>query len=198
MIRLLILAMLLPAHTLAAGIPEAQKSSFHSFYRATFPDDHAAQPVFSATGAHVDSTPRRGLRTLCRMTRTRFGFDKEWSVAPQRTEFVWLQKGACSPSASAATLLNRMPDTELISVLEQHPKVLARARLLMAGNSACASARSFNFGLASIGVGTTGKETEEMVELGYASDHKTAVKIWIRRSGAEYDAWNVACPAPVK
>ncbi|MDO8439141.1 MAG: hypothetical protein Q7S67_02745, partial [Telluria sp.] len=141
---------------------------------------------------------RRGLRTLCRMTRTSFSFDKVWSVLPQRTEFVWLQKGACRPSASAATLQNRMPDTELVSVLEQHPKVLARARLLMAGNSACASARSFNFGLASIGVGTSGKETEEMVELGYVSDRRTTARIWIRRSGAEYDAWNVACPAAVK
>jgi len=187
--------MLLPAAALAADVPEAQKSSFHAFYRATFPDDHAAQPVFTASGAHVDAMPRRGLRTLCRMTRIRFSYDKEWSVVPQRTEFVWLQKGVCRPSASAATLLNRMPDTELISVLEQHPKVLTRARLLMAGNSACAGARSFNFGLASIGVGTSGKESEEMVELGYASDHRTAVKIWIRRSGAEYDAWNVACPA---
>lgn len=190
--------MLLPAHALAVGVPEAQKSSFHAFYRATFPDDHAAQPVFSAAGAHVDSTPRRGLRTLCRMTRIGFGFDKQWSVLPQQTEFVWLQKGACRAPASAVTLQTRMPDTELISVLEQHPKVLARARLLMAGNSACASARSFNFGLASIGVGRSGKETEEMVELGYVSDRRTAVKIWIRRSGAEYDAWNVACPAPVK
>ena len=195
MIRLLILAMMLPAHALAAGVAEAQKSSFHSFYRATFPDDHAAQPVFSAAGAHVDSTPRRGLRTLCRMTRTRFSFDKQWSVMPQRTEFVWLQKGACSAPARAPVLLGRMPDTELISVLEQPPTVLARARLLMAGNSACARARSFNFALASIGVGTSGKEAEEMVALGYASDRSSAVTIWIRRSGAEYDAWNVACPA---
>ncbi len=192
------LTMLLPAQTLAVELPDAHKSSFHAFYRATFPDDHAAQPVFSATGAHIDSAPRRGLRTLCRMTRTRFVFDKAWSVVPQRTDFAWLQKGACSPSASAATLLVRMPDTELISVLEQHPKVLTRARLLMAGNSACASQRSLNFALASIGVGTTGKEAEEMVELGYVSDRRTALKIWIRRSGAEYDAWNVACPAAGK
>ncbi len=56
MIRLFALAMLLPAAALAADVPEAQKSSFHAFYRATFPDDHAAQPVFTASGAHVDAS----------------------------------------------------------------------------------------------------------------------------------------------
>jgi hypothetical protein len=189
----LLLGLLLPAHALAADMPDAHKSSFHAFYRASFPDDHAAQPVFSATGAHVDAAPRRGLRQLCRMTRTRFALDQQWSVLPQKSDFVWLQQGACTPSASAATLLVRMPDTELILILDQHRKALARARLLMAGNSACAGARSYKYALVSVGVGSRGSEAEEMVELGFASDHRTLASVWIRRSGAEYDAWNVAC-----
>lgn len=185
---------------------EAELRSFHAYYQKRFPDDHGAQPAFAITraspgapwqvAASVSLAPKRGLKLLCRMRRIDFGYaaeKNEWSAAPAR-QFVWLDKAAgCALPARPVELLQRMPDTELVGLLAQQGRLLERARLLLAGNTACAGQRSYRFDLHAIDVGASGEGSEEMVALLYRSERNTTATIWARRTGAEYDAWNASC-----
>ncbi len=187
---------------------QAELSSFHAFYQKEFPDDHSAQPVFAIVrdkgslawtiGATVTRQPRRGLKRLCRMSRIAFAYAepaRRWSAAAPR-QLVWLEAGTtCKAPPQPAELMQRMPDSELVPILEQQSMLLKRARLLLAGNTACAVQRSYPFTLAAIDVGMAGSSGEEMVGLLYRSDRNTQATVWVRRSGPDYDAWNVTCPA---
>ncbi len=143
----------------------------------------AALPLAGAQGLTLDQTnARRTLGALCRL-QTLEG------------HYAWLGRPNCQAPASAVRIEQRLPDTELISALEQHGKVLLQARLLFAGNTSCASQRAFRFTLASMGVSAAGRQSEEMVEWGFESDRKTTAKVWARKNGAGYDVWYVACAA---
>lgn len=134
----------------------------------------------SASPAASELPAARTLGPLCR-------------IETDTVRLAWLTRSDCKAPASQVRILNRLPDTELISALQQHQKVLEQARLVFAGNSSCASQRAFNFVLTSIGVSAAGRQFEEMVEWGYTSDRKTSAKVWARKSGAGYDVWFVAC-----
>ncbi len=188
----------------------AEQAAFHAYYQARYPDDHAAQPRFVVTraaagapwrvGAVVDARARRGARNLCRMRRIEFVFDKAWRALEPERQLVWLQAGACAAPAPAqlahlVELVQRMPDADVIALLASQARMLPRARLIMAGNSSCASARSFAFSLAALDVAPLPGTAEEMATLVYRSDRGTSVRVWLRKSGAELDAWNVSCAA---
>lgn len=185
--------------------PTAQESAaFNRFYQERFGAAQAAPPVkaerASAKGpwtlsAQADGPPRRALGALCRMERYDFSFDKTWRAAPPR-QLAWLDAKGCKAGAAAAELVQRMPDTDVIALLQRAtPKLLEHARLVMAGNSACAVARSYPFALAAIDVGSPGAATEQMAALVYRSDRDTSVHVWMRRSGTGLDLWTVSCPA---
>lgn len=143
----------------------------------------AALPQLGVLAQVVDqASARRTLGALCR-------------AQAGQVQTAWLGRPNCQAPARPVRLEQRLPDTELIVALEQHAKVLAQARLLFAGNTSCASQRSFNFALVSLGVSAAGKQSEEMVQWVFESDHKTAARVWARKNGASYDVWYVACEA---
>ena len=183
---------------------EAERASFYRHFQKQFPDAQGVQPQFAISraaaadawtvAASVDSVPVRGLKTLCRMTRSQFAFNGEWSMPAAPRQHVWLEKGACRVPPLPVALGQRMADSELVLMLEQQAKLLQSARLLFAGHTQCASQRSYNFRLAGIEVGTAGSSPEEMVGLVFQSDRNSQARVWVRRTGLEYDAWNVSCP----
>jgi hypothetical protein len=196
---------IIPVQTRAPS--EAEVKSFHAYYQKRYPDNHSAQPAFAVTradlgapwqvAATVSMAPRRGLKLLCRMQRVDFTYapaSGQWSAAGEVRQFVWLDRASgCAIPARPVELLQRMPDTELAGVLAQQARLLDKARLLLAGNTACARHRSLPFDLHAIDVGATGSSSEEMVALTYRSGRDADATIWARRSGADYDAWNASC-----
>lgn len=188
--------------------PTAQETaSFQAFYQKQYPGAPAVQPVFAITRpnakapwtvrASVDGPAKRGLRTLCRMERTDFSFEKRWNAGARPRQFVWRQQGACRAGAQAVELLHRMPDADVLPLLEHQPAVLPKARLIMAGNSNCAALRSLPFAFAAIDVGPAGSGAEEMAGLVYRGSFDSQVTVWVRKSATGLDNWNVSCP-PLK
>jgi len=183
---------------------DAELASFQAHYQQQFPRRPPAKPVFSITReaaksawtltATVDSPPTRGLRALCRMTRTDFRYAGQWRASDKARPYAWLEHRGCTATARAVEMVQQMPDTEAAGLLEHHLALLQSARILLAGNTACASQRSFKFTLAQIEVGTAGPSAEVLAGLVFKSDHNTVAKVWARRSGADYNAWNVSCP----
>jgi hypothetical protein len=185
-----------------AQVTEAERKSFFDFYQKKFPADHGQQPVFSrpAQGAgealllaHVDSPPKRGLRALCRMERRVFENKGGWSVDERRRQFVWLDAKGCSTPAHPVELQYPMPDADVAGLLEHEREVLKSARLLFGGNSQCARHRALNFTLMRIEIGSSGSSPEVLAGLAFGSDRDTSATVWVRRSGLDYNAWNVNC-----
>lgn len=145
--------------------------------------------------AELDLPPQRGLRNLCRITSPTFAFDGQWRETG-RAQRVWLNRASCAARGAQVRLDVPVPDSEVILALERHQPLLARARLIMAGNSQCAFERSSRFYLTSIGLGTTRSGNENMLALGFTSDRHVALSLLARRSGADFDAWEVACTRP--
>lgn len=183
---------------------DAELASFHAHYRQQFPSTPPAKPVFSITResakgawmmtATLDSTPTRGLRALCRMNRTDFRYTGKWSAGDKPRPYAWLEHRGCTATARAVEMAQQLPDTEVAALLEQHLALLQSARILLGGNTACASQRSYKFALAQITVGSAGPSPEVLAGLVFKSDHATLATVWARRNGAGYNAWNVSCP----
>ena len=131
---------------------------------------------------HAGAEPRRGARTLCIDAR-------------DGVQHAWLQTGACTDTARAIPVRNRLPESDIIELLEQQAKLLAGARLLFAGNTECARLRARPFRLAAIDVGAAVPGGETMAGMVFAGEHGAAT-VWARRSGIEYAAWNVSCQRP--
>lgn len=213
--RLLALLLLCSATMLAqaqtpARVPSGpERQSFHD-YQARLPaPPKGARLVFESVPAadgrgdllqaSVEAPPHRGRGALCRTERVSHvlqGSGKQARWQPAGTQYyAWLDRGACRAVAEPVRMLQRVPDTELEGVLLYQKPLLARARLLMAGNTACAPARSYPFVLAAVDVGASRAGAEEQYALVFRSDRNTFLRIWLRKSGAQYDAWNVTCPA---
>ena len=148
--------------------------------------------------ATTEAPPHRGQGALCRTHRTSFvlkgaGKQARWEESGL-AYYAWLDRGACRPVAEPVRLLQRVPDAELEGVLLYQKPLLARARLLMAGNTECAPLRALNFSLAAVDVGASRPQAQEQYALVFRSDRDSYARIWLRRSGQQYDAWTVTCP----
>lgn len=182
---------------------EAELKSFNEFYQQQQPAPLPAKPVFTISrpdpkakwtlAASVDTPPQRGLRLLCRMTRSEFSYAGRW-MAGATLQMAWLQRGACSVPAQAVELKHQMPDTELIALMEHQASLLQSARIMLGGNTTCASQRSYRYALTAIDIGKAGPSPELLAGLVFTSDHNTQATVWARRSGPDYSAWNVSCP----
>ena len=135
--------------------------------------------LLALAAASASADPRRGARTLC--------ID---AVAGQQV--AWLQAGACTEAARAVPVRTRLPESDIVELLEQQATLLAGARLLFAGNTECARVRARAFKLAAIDVGAAVPGGETMAGLVFTGEHGAAI-VWARRSGIEYTAWNVFC-----
>ena len=126
--------------------------------------------------------PRRGARTLC--------IDERAGM-----QVAWLQAASCSNAARAVPVRSRLPESDIVELLEQQAALLAGARLLFAGNTECARLRARPFQLAAVDVGAAVPGGETMAGLVFTGQHGTAT-VWARRSGRDYTAWNVSCQRP--
>ena len=192
----------------AVAVDAAQRASLLAFYAQQYPGEAAARTVFESVPVvggrgrevvgSVEAPPYRGHGALCRTQRTKFvlqgdGKQARWQEAGMEY-FAWLDRGTCRPVAELVRMLQRIPDTELEGVLLYQKSLLERARLLMAGNTACAPLRARTFSLAAVDVGAAAPRAEERYALVFKSDRDSYARIWLRKSGAQYDAWNVTCP----
>lgn len=167
-----------------------------SLLALAFPIVAAAEtpvPADTQRQAFVETPPRRGLRTLCRMSGAEAERGARRNGEGRARHFVWLDAARCSAPARAVELLQQMPDSDVVGLLENQGRLLASARLLFAGNTSCARQRSFNYSLSQIDMGAVGSSSEVMAALVYKSDRNTMAKVWVKRSGLEYTAWNVSC-----
>jgi hypothetical protein len=191
--------------------PGAQeRASFEAFYRARFNDVPLSEPSFKVTrpsgggpwsvSATLDSPVQRGVAPLCRMSRSKFLYEPRaaaklrWSVGTQQS-FAWLSKGACVVPDRLFEVLQAVPDTALIALLEQHGVMLLKARLLFSGNSSCAPVRALRFRLMGIDVGAPPGGVEHLYALVFDSDRDTLARVWVKQRGQELNAWSVACAA---
>lgn len=191
-----------------AVVDAQQRASLLAFYAQQYPGEPAVRTVFesvpvvggrgSEVVGSVEAPPYRGHGALCRTQRTKFvlqgaGTQARWQEAGMEY-FAWLDRGTCRSVAEPVRMLQRVPDVELEGVLLYQKSLLERARLLMAGNTACAPLRALKFSLAAVDVGAAAPRAEERYALVFKSDRDSYARIWLRKSGAQYDAWNVTCP----
>lgn len=202
---LVLMPLLMP--TLAQGgetraATDQERAAFLTYYqqqaktspaapRYTVARDSAAEPW--RIEALIDASPRRALRTLCRMDRLAYINDGRWRAAPVQ-QFAWHAPAGCTLPATPIAIGQRMPDTDILMLIAQQSTLLTRARLLFAGNTACAPQRAYNYQLTGIDVSTFINGSEEMATLTYRSDRGPTARVWARRTGLAYDPWNVSCP----
>jgi len=144
-------------------------------------------------GAVADTPARRGIRALCIVNRTRFGFDTGWQIDGEARQLAWLETKGCTAPATAVELLRRLPESDIVELLEQQGTLLAGARLLFSGNTSCARQRALRYQLKAIDLGAIVPGGEEMAALVYHDDRGGLASVWARRSGTEHTAWNVRC-----
>lgn len=187
-----------------AVVDAQQRASLLAFYAQQYPGEPATRTVFesvpvvggrgSEVVGSVEAPPYRGHGALCRTQRTKFVLHgTSWQEAGIEY-YAWLDRGTCRAVAEPVRMLQRVPDAELEGVLLYQKPLLARARLLMAGNTACAPLRALPFALAAVDVGAAAPRAEERYALVFKSDRDSYARIWLRKSGGQYDAWNVTCP----
>lgn len=190
--------------------PSGQESeSFKAFYETSTPRPGAQAPVFEITrppgqrewrvAARVDSAAQRGAGALCRMTQSAYSYNPRarasarWSADGQRS-FAWIDRARCGKPARLVELIQRIPDAELIPLIAQHGVLLLRARLLFSGNTSCAPHRSLRFGIVGVDVSAPPHGKEQLYALVFNSEPATVqARVWIRKRGAELNAWDVAC-----
>ncbi|MBZ2208198.1 hypothetical protein I4X03_013105 [Massilia sp. R798] len=187
--------------------PTAQEiASFSAFQGSA-----AGAPVFEIVRASrkapwqveasVAGAPYRAAGALCRMTQNRYAYDaraaasRRWSMAGEK-RFAWLDRAGCGKPARLVELKQRIPDADLAPLIAQHGVLLLRSRLLFSGNTSCAPHRSLRFRLAAVDVSAPPYGKEELHALVFDSDGAARAQVWIRKRGAELNAWDVACSVP--
>ena len=181
-------------------------ASFSAFHGST-----AGAPVFDVVRAsrkapwqveaRVDGAPYRGAGALCRMTQKRYALDgraaagRRWNMVGEK-RFAWLERASCGKPALLVELRQRVPDADLAPLIAQHGALLLRSRLLFAGNTSCAPHRSLRFRLVAVDVSAPPHGKEELHALVFDSDRAARAQVWIRKRGAELNAWDVACSLP--
>jgi len=213
-----LLTIALSALPALAGTPKAaqtravtpqESAAFDQFYQASHAAAGAAPAVFFVTRAHgrrrwdisasVDAAPQRSSATLCRMVRYHYTYDgqaardQRWRAAPEPEQFAWSSAAVCSVPAQPVLLMQPVADAELTALLQQQTTLLARARLLLAGNTDCAWQRSFAFTLAAVDTAPAVPGKISMRGLRFHSDRDSSATVWVRKSGADLTAWSATC-----
>ena len=154
--------------------------------------------------ARVDSAPApfNSAPELCRQIRSSFVYDagkpadQRWSDSAEAPQwYVWLAQPNVQCQAARYTVLMHpaLPAAEAVALLRQHRELLTRARLLFAGNSQCARQRALTFRLAAMEPAAREAGALAMFGMMFESDRDTVARVTVRKSRAEYAAWNVSC-----
>ncbi|MGV7209848.1 hypothetical protein ACLB1G_18565 [Oxalobacteraceae bacterium A2-2] len=218
--RLLLLAALGPAAVHAAPpagkaqqqreASAAEAASFEQYYQSAYPGQPMGRPAITAERiqggawrlvARVNGAPQRYAGSLCRMEQRNYGYDpkapaaQRWHPDGPPDHYVWMAPGAtpCSAPAEAVWLGQGIPPEDVLSLLQQHGELLARARLLFAGNTSCARVRSLNFTLASLATAPPASGAMVMYAMEFQSDRGSRARVYVRKARAQFTAWNVDC-----
>lgn len=123
---------------------------------------------------------------LCKATRLELeGGDARLVAA--RYDVAWLNPAGCGARGGKVRLGAGVRDAEAAKLLAQYGQLLARARLLVAGDSRCAQERSSRFFLVAI------DHAEGMARLSYTSDRPVRLSVYAKASGLDYDVWKIDC-----
>jgi hypothetical protein len=195
---------------------EEERASFDEYYRQQVPAAVSGGPSLFAPAfdiqrrgkapwqviARVDSSPRHFTPDLCRQIRTSYIYDAKapagarWTPSAAAPEWhIWLAtpKVICSAAQYTTRLDPAVRPDDAKALLWQHRELLARARLLFAGNSSCARQRALTFRLAAIEPAPPANGAPSMVGMVFESDRDTRVRVGVRKSRGEYVAWSVNC-----
>jgi len=198
-------ALLLPVAAMAQDTrapTAAEQKAFETFYRSRYPAAAQVPPVLvtRAPGskewrfsAHTDSAPQRIVLPLCRMQRTAFTREGgAWREAENKITLTWIHHTAqCgTPPDTPIALRADLPDIDQLRLIQAQGELLKSARLLMAGNTSCASTRSRNFRLVALD-----KAKDGLPMLVFESDIGSTAAVSVRKSRADLTAWNVSCSA---
>jgi hypothetical protein len=189
---------------------DEESASLSAFYQQQYPRVPMATSQFDITrerggrkwnvSATVETAAYRGEAGLCKMNRMHFRHDaslpepRRWGENGEGEQLVWLGRaGACTKPAQPVRLIQRMLDPDAFLLLSQQATLLARARLLFAGNTSCAPSRAYNFQLTGLDVSSPVLGASPMYALVFQSDRATTARVWVRKSGQDLTAWTVAC-----
>jgi len=193
----------------AAALPAgeataAQRMSFDVFYGTQHPGaSYQASFARDADGtlvAAADGPAVRGAWKLCTAERRSYRqaaapASARWQAAGPPHKLVWLDgAGDCGTDAAKVALTTPLGERDIVTVLEREADVVRHARLLLAGNTRCASQRAHAFVLTAIGpAAEAARPGERMLRLSYRSDRGGTAHITIRKRARQLDAWNVHC-----
>ena len=195
-----------------------ERSSFDEYYRLQVPANVSGGPSLFAPAfdiqrrgkapwqviARVDSSPRHYTPELCRQIRSSYIYNasapqgERWAPSAAAPEWhIWLAtpKVICTAAQYTTRMDPAVRPDDARALLWQHRELLARARLLFAGNSSCARQRALTFRLAAIEPAPPSSGAPAMVGMVFESDRDTRVRVGVRKSHGEYVAWNVSCAA---
>lgn len=188
----------------AAGAPavtDKEQASFFDYYAVAHPGTAGLlRPQFAATGerrnrrvtATLDGPAQRLVLPLCRQTRSMFDYDtraRRWSERPAE-QLVWVHHGQqCGTQPETPVrLLAPLAEMDILVLIQQHPTLLNNSRLLMAGNTQCAPARSRGFRLTGLD-----RAKDGLPVLVFENDIGGAARITVRKSRNELVAWSAQC-----
>lgn len=197
---------------------DEERSSFNDYYREQVPAQVSGGPSLFAPAfdiqrrrgepwrvlARVDSSPRHYTPELCRQVRTSYIYTaaaargERWTPSAAAPEWqVWLAtpKTICTAAQYTVQMHPAVRTDDVTALLRQHKELLARARLLFAGNSSCARQRALTFRLSAIEPAPPANGAPIMLGLVFDSDRDTRVRVGVRKSRGEYVAWSVNCSA---
>jgi hypothetical protein len=197
-----------PAAETSRTATPAEQSSFFDWYNATHTATGLLRPQFSVTStgkgkravsATVDGPAERLVLPLCRQPRNVFDYDprapkeRRWTERTPAQTLVWVhhQPQCGAQPETPVRLIQPLPEMEMLMLLQQHPTILANARLLMAGNTSCSPSRSRGYRLTGLDRGKDG-----LPVLVFENDIAGAARVTVKRSRNELLPWAVACEGP--
>lgn len=195
-----------------------ERASFEEYYRQQVPPRISGgaslfAPAFDIQRrrgepwqviARIDSSPRHFTPELCRQVRTSYISQasapsaERWTPSAAAPEWhVWLAtpKTICTVARYTVRMDPAVRTDDVTALLRQHKELLARARLLFAGNSGCARQRALTFRLSAIAPAAASNGAPVMLGMVFDSDRDTQVRVAVRKSRGEYAAWTVNCAA---
>ena len=137
-------------------------------------------------GGLIELPAVRRSAMLCKAARLELEGGAAWRVT-QRYDVAWLNPAGCAARGGKVRLGAGVPDGDAVKLLGQYGQLLARARLLVAGDSRCAQERSSRFFLVGI------DEASGMARLSFASDRPVRLSVYAKPNGIDYDVWKIDC-----
>lgn len=185
----------------------AEQESFFDWYNASHESRGLLRPQFTVAlepgrkakrqvTAAVDGSAQRAVLPLCRQPRTLFDFDprapkaRRWVERTPPQTLVWIehQRQCGAQPDDPPRLLSPLAEMDILMLLQQYPAILGNARLLMAGNSACAPSRSRGYRLTGLDRGKDG-----LPVLVFENAIREEARISVRRTRNELLPWSVVC-----